>query len=268
MARGIRNLGQRGGYTVEINSSIGNYGQSNAPLGRSTARGLLSQFPSPSIPEMVPGFAKRQETAIPPPIDRRDVVSPPVTMLPNFQGKVLTPFPAQGVVAQNWFEYWDLKDAGVPVLPPVGQKLAPERVAPPLVPNPTIPNIINDLIKPEAEDAPMDLGTVLTDLAGQYINAKFSPSIQTVEYSPFPASAITTQADFNLGGIPGIEVIPESGYTQGACWNPRAKCGQGAWVKRRRRRRRLASASDIKDLTSLLSVFGNGKALQTWIATH
>jgi len=46
-------------------------------------------------------------------------------------------------------------------------------------------------------------------------------------------------------------------------------CGQWKWVKKRKRRsKRLANASDIKDLSSLMGVLGNGKNLTTWIATH
>jgi len=46
-------------------------------------------------------------------------------------------------------------------------------------------------------------------------------------------------------------------------------CGQWKWVKKRKRRsKRLATASDIKDLSSLMGVLGSGKNLTTWIATH
>ncbi len=43
----------------------------------------------------------------------------------------------------------------------------------------------------------------------------------------------------------------------------------GKWTrKRRRRRRQLATRSDIRDLSALKGVLGNGKALESWIATH
>jgi hypothetical protein len=38
--------------------------------------------------------------------------------------------------------------------------------------------------------------------------------------------------------------------------------------KYRRRRRRLATKSDIKDLASLKGIVGQGKVMETWIATH
>jgi len=46
-------------------------------------------------------------------------------------------------------------------------------------------------------------------------------------------------------------------------------CNEWRWVKKRKRRsKRLATASDIKDLSSLMGVLGSGKNLTTWIATH
>ena len=46
-------------------------------------------------------------------------------------------------------------------------------------------------------------------------------------------------------------------------------CGAYKWVfPKRRRRRRLASQSDIKDLSALKGVLGGGKAFELWIATH
>ena len=45
--------------------------------------------------------------------------------------------------------------------------------------------------------------------------------------------------------------------------------GQWKWVKRyKRRRKRLATPTDIKDLAALKGVVGQGKILETWIATH
>ncbi len=46
-------------------------------------------------------------------------------------------------------------------------------------------------------------------------------------------------------------------------------CGQFKWVKQKRRRRRsLASDGDIRMLSALKGVLGNGKALQSWIAVN
>lgn len=46
-------------------------------------------------------------------------------------------------------------------------------------------------------------------------------------------------------------------------------CGQYRWVKpSRRRRRRVATQQQVKDIAAMKGVLGNGKALETWIATH
>ena len=113
----------------------------------------------------------------------------------------------------------------------------------------------------------MDLGTLATDLlrtAGTaYIQRELGP--QPVSYAP----AVTSLVDgFDL---PGIDVVPQ---------NPGASCGRGSpvykkvcgeyrWVhQRKRRRKRLATQSDLKDLAALKGILGNGKAFETWIATH
>lgn len=76
------------------------------------------------------------------------------------------------------------------------------------------------------------------------------------------------------GGGGGI--VPPVDMGGGACdSDPRNNyvlkfsCGQWKWVKKqKRRRKRLATSSDIKDLSSLKGVLGGGKILETWIATH
>ncbi len=168
--------------------------------------------------------------------------------------------------------------------------LPPEILNPPVIraPRPKSPlDIINEWIKPEEKDVAggFDLGNLIGTLGGRYIDAKYGgpPATTRVDDQSWEPPAWLDIPGYDLrnplrspfgredgmGGPPGCN----DGYTgcdpyRGMVFNPRANCGKGAWVKRRRRRKRLASASDIKDLTSLLSVFGNGKALQTWIATH
>lgn len=39
-------------------------------------------------------------------------------------------------------------------------------------------------------------------------------------------------------------------------------------LKTRKRRKRLATASDIKDLSALKAILGGGKAFESWIATR
>lgn len=110
----------------------------------------------------------------------------------------------------------------------------------------------------------MDLGSLLGGLqtaADIYTQLRPQPVM-----NQFPAN--TTDGIF---GVPFVDVIPEAngGSCQRQVWDPRANGGSGKWItKRKRRRRRLATASDIKDLSALKSVLGAGKGLDTWIATH
>ena len=107
-------------------------------------------------------------------------------------------------------------------------------------------------------DKPMDLGTLITDLGGAYIGARYgSPTPPPQQFVDMPSI-----------GVPFVDVVPEA-RQKGMVWNPEANCGQGKWQKKRRRRRsRLATPTDIKDLSSLKGVLGSGEAFKVWIATH
>lgn len=85
-----------------------------------------------------------------------------------------------------------------------------------------------------------------------------------------PASVLSGMAP---AMIPATTVIPGTGGPMAApscpaptmCYNSKT----GKWTKKRRRRRKqLATPSDIRDLNALIAALGNGKALQSWIATH
>lgn len=76
-----------------------------------------------------------------------------------------------------------------------------------------------------------------------------------------------------IDGGSGMIVPPPGGG--GGCgpaamvFDPAANCGLGKWRKKtRRRRKRLATKSDIADLSSLKTVLGGGKAFENWIATR
>ena len=105
----------------------------------------------------------------------------------------------------------------------------------------------------------MDLGTIITGLGSQYIQSRYANNAVQVQ----PA------LDF---GVPFVDVIPESGAacgTKGMVWNPNANCGQGKWQRKtKRRRKRLATKSDLADLSSLKGILGTGEAFKVWIATH
>jgi len=124
---------------------------------------------------------------------------------------------------------------------------------------------------PDIEDGDMDLGDLLGQLGGAYIQAKYAPPPSpSVGFTPSlgTAGGGIPAAGFPVGpiDIPYVDVIPEAG-SKGMVWSPKANCGAGGWVRRRRRRKRLASASDIKDIASLKAVMGPAM-LKVWIATH
>ena len=105
----------------------------------------------------------------------------------------------------------------------------------------------------------MDLGSIITGLGSQYIQQRYAPQVQ-------PAFDV---------GIPFVDVIPEAAATAGNCGtkgmvsNPNANCGQGKWQRKtKRRRKRLATKSDLADLSSLKGILGTGEAFKVWIATH
>lgn len=113
-----------------------------------------------------------------------------------------------------------------------------------------------------ANNMALDLGSLLGNLGGAYIDARYN-STPSYNYGPSIAPPMTTPAL----GIPFVDVIPETSAAN-KVWDPRANCGQGKWIRRnKRRRRRLATASDIKDLAALKNVT-SGPQMNTWIATH
>lgn len=136
----------------------------------------------------------------------------------------------------------------------------------------------------------LDLGTIwggVVDLGGQYINARYgsrAPQVmQPTMTTQGPRGGIlnTTQVD-----LPGwgdvVEFltpeqqsqlpVPQGGVTiTGNCPPPSycvdGKTGKVTIKQKRRRRRRLATSSDIRDLSSLKSVLSPAD-MKTWIATH
>ena len=161
-------------------------------------------------------------------------------------------------VVNNWFDYHRLKDAGIPVKYVKGSKTkAVHNVAVPSNPPPITTS-------PNQGSGPMDLGALVADLGTAYINAKYSqaaPVVPTVQ----PVNSLTDSL-----GIPFVDVIPEPPQTEcGGSMVYKKVCGQYKWVKQKRRRKqRLATRSDLKDLAALKGVLGQGKLLETWIATH
>lgn len=74
----------------------------------------------------------------------------------------------------------------------------------------------------------------------------------------------------NVLELPFVDVIAEA-PTGGCGGSPVYKkvCGAYKWVTpKRRRRKQLLTKSDAKGLAALKGILGNGKAMETWIATH
>lgn len=100
------------------------------------------------------------------------------------------------------------------------------------------------ILPTKPKGGPMDLGTLLTDLGTAYINARYQTPTTPAFSLPIPGTGLGIEAD-----IPFVDLV-----------RPKKKC--------RRRRKRLATATDIRDLSSLRATLGSGEAFKQWIATH
>ena len=141
----------------------------------------------------------------------------------------------------------------------------------------------------------MDLGSIITTLGGQYIQARFGqvqPSVvpfippsprPIMQTRPVSAGDVYGVQPAFLGGLPalagpavrfgGSMADKIAGAVAGlgiglSADEIAAVAGVASKVKCRRKRRRLATHSDIKDLAALKAVLGSGKAFDTWIATR
>lgn len=147
-------------------------------------------------------------------------------------------------VVDTWFEYHQLRDAGIPVRhftqKPV-QTLVPEEMAPVNQTHIEIPPLPRERSTPGGDD--MDLGTLATDLlksAGEaYIRKEFAPEV-AVSTGYAPSVQQFTKNSFEPD-LPVIDIVREG------------TCNAGC-VKRRRRRRALVTCSEISQLASLKAV--------------
>lgn len=178
---------------------------------------------------------------------------PRIPTVPARPPKIVTdrPIAKQSPVSESQILQAILR-GGIPV---VAQKPVPQ---PPVIsrPVPAGAGRIDTVIQQTTNGGkPVDLGQVLVGLGGQYIQARYGqPQVQ--------------QAFMPSLGIPGVEVIKEN-VPKGMVYDPNADCGEGKWIKRsRRRRKRLATQTDIRDLSALKGVLGSGEAFKVWIATH
>lgn len=197
-----------------------------------------------AIPPTAPGVAP---PSVPPPIDRRD--KPQDTGLVQMQ------------IVNDWFTYHELKAQGIPVQHASQVPPAPAPV--PVAPTPTT------LV---SQDTDMDLGTLATDLLRQAGTAYIQRELGTpVGYAQAPT--IQPAVDFD---IPFVDIIPQQpgAPATGQCSHGpspvyKKVCGEYKWVTpKRRRRKALVTQTDLKGLAALKGVLGQGKILETWIATH
>ena len=98
----------------------------------------------------------------------------------------------------------------------------------------------------------LDLGNLLGNLGGQYINARWGQPQQPTVQPVFDGFGIDPRTWFDSPGDT-VEVKPD---------------GTVCKKKKRRRRRRLATASDLADLQALRAVLGNGEVFKAWVATR
>jgi hypothetical protein len=176
-------------------------------------------------------------------IDRRDAPLPETTQ-------------TGGAVrqARDWIEYWQLKDQGIEVLAPTAAARAASAD-------------YQGTTSTTTGNGSMDLGQLITDLGGQYIQARYgqvSPPYNTTTGVYYPP----VQATPALGPAAGAGIGVAAGELYDYFMNEDGTMGAKKKCKKRRRRKRLATVSDIADLAALKSILGNGDAFKTWIATH
>ena len=159
----------------------------------------------------------------------------------------------------------------------------------------TGPGKLEPLVQKGTQTMALDLGNLLGNLGSQYISARWGTPRQPQVTQPTirpqgPRTGMTLTQPVNSDILPGWgDVIdwgtgfftPEQqqqmapapgGVTiQGNCPPPSycvdGKTGKVTIKQKRRRRRRLATSSDIRDLSSLKSVLSPAD-LKMWIATH
>ena len=156
----------------------------------------------------------------------------------------------------------------------------------------TGPGKLEPLVQKGTQTMALDLGNLLGNLGTAYISARYGgprapqvtaptivaqgpntlglPVTQPIQAMP----ALAAPAAGALGYLAGeaYDYLTEPGAPVGKGCTPPSYCVDGKTGKvsikqKRRRRRRLATSSDIRDLSSLKSVLSPAD-LKMWIATH
>jgi hypothetical protein len=152
----------------------------------------------------------------------------------------------------------------------------------------TGPGKLEPLVQKGTQTMSLDLGNLLGNLGSQYISARWGGQQQPMVIQQQPTQAITTQPALaggnlmelgqqgynylfgdatGLGGLAGTTGQPVAGACPPPSYCVDGKTGKVTIKQKRRRRRRLATSSDIRDLSSLKSVLSPAD-LKMWIATH
>ena len=155
----------------------------------------------------------------------------------------------------------------------------------------TGPGKLEPLVPEGTQTMSLDLGNLLGNLGSQYISARWgTPPVPQVMAPTFqaqgpmagiaPTPVLAPAVGMGLGALageaydyltgPSLPTIPGAPMAAG-CPPPSycvdGKTGKVSIKQKRRRRRRLATSSDIRDLSSLKSVLSPAD-LKMWIATH
>ena len=155
----------------------------------------------------------------------------------------------------------------------------------------TGPGKLEPLVQEGTQTMSLDLGNLLGNLGSQYISARWEqPPVPQIMAPTFQAQgpmagiattpALAPAVGMGLGALageaydyltqPSLPTIPGAPMAAG-CPPPSycvdGKTGKVTIKQKRRRRRRLATSSDIRDLSSLKSVLSPAD-LKMWIATH
>ena len=159
----------------------------------------------------------------------------------------------------------------------------------------TGPGKLEPLVQEGTQTMSLDLGNLLGNLGSQYISARWGTPRQPQVMAPTirpqgpVAGVLNPQQVSSVSDMLGITPYSDMfGYGQGSAPAPTiptpgdvtitgncpppsycvdGRTGKVTIKQKRRRRRRLATSSDIRDLSSLKSVLSPAD-LKTWIATH
>ena len=156
----------------------------------------------------------------------------------------------------------------------------------------TGPGKLEPLVQQGTQTMSLDLGNLLGNLGSQYISARWgtpkAPQVMAPTIRPMGPQTGLAATPVNVPAIVGGGLgalgqqaydyftepsvpMPSDVQISGNCPPPSycvdGKTGKVTIKQKRRRRRRLATSSDIRDLSSLKSVLSPAD-LKMWIATH